>query len=415
MNTITKDRIKLIRSLQSALNNGFSEQEKHVIETIIDTIRVDDKQHFLSLSQEVPGKVTYAAKPDHKYNNDVRMRTTLRRYIRRQLTINTDEFNDKSLFDLGGYVKRITISEDDLDDRIQILKGTDIVDYYKNTDTESCMTGDHAWKVQIYADNPDKCSLVVLDDKVRALLWNTDDGETVLDRIYPSGCDAVAILQGWATRKGYVYRPSASFCDGMITLSDAKEHRVTLEHGDVFPYFDTFCYGELNYCDGTVVLSNSSAFGDTTFQSTSGGHSHSMQCCGCEENLSNDEARVVEGNVYCEYCFDEHFFYCAACYNAEQLENLIEINGSNYCQLCADSMFSLCNDCREYSEDTGCEVHSGNEVNWVCDECMDYYPQCSECGKHYERNQVIEVDGEEYCLQCHEAQIHSVCEEQVVA
>ena len=414
MNAITKDRVKLIRGLQSAQNNGFTEPDKEMIASMIILIRSDYHRHFLSLSQEIPGKVTYAAKPEQRFDNDTRMRTTLRRYIRRQLNVSTNEFSDKSLFELGGYIHRETMPDDNLDDRITILKGPEIVDHYRHTGTSSCMTGDDAWKVKIYADNPDKCSLVVLDDHVRALLWKCDDGTIVLDRIYPAGCDAVSILQGWASRKGYAYRLSDGFCDGMISLSDGREHKITLKHNDVFPYFDTFCYGDFNYRDGTITVSNDSEYGDIEFQSTSGGHSDSSYCCSCERTIPEGDVFVAFDNDYCEECFYEHFFYCSNCSNEHRREDLVEVNDSVYCSTCAEALFTRCNDCGQYFEGTGFEVHSSDEVSRVCDECLDNYSECSECGKYFTRNQVLQLDDGKYCLECH-ANVHQEPAERVVA
>ncbi|MCX7001875.1 MAG: hypothetical protein NTV22_01215 [bacterium] len=51
MHKLLYDRVRLIRGLQLALNNGFSDQEKHAIANIVTTIRTDHHHHFLSYSQ----------------------------------------------------------------------------------------------------------------------------------------------------------------------------------------------------------------------------------------------------------------------------------------------------------------------------------------------------------------------------
>ena len=60
MHKLLYDRVRLIRGLQLALNNGFSDQEKAAIANIVTTIRTDHHHHFLSYSQEEIGKVSYA-------------------------------------------------------------------------------------------------------------------------------------------------------------------------------------------------------------------------------------------------------------------------------------------------------------------------------------------------------------------
>jgi hypothetical protein len=408
MSKILTDRVKLIRSLQSALNNGFTDAEKGTISGIIHDICIDVKQHFLSLSQEIPGKVSYATKPEYRMNTKSRMRTTLRRYIRRQLNVGADVFCDKSLFDLGGYIHRETIAEDNLDSRIQILKGQDIVRHYSNTTTDSCMTGSDSWKVQIYADNPDKVGLVVLDGYVRALLWECDDGVAVLDRIYPNGCDAVSVLQGWADRKGYKYRISDGFCEeGMIEVSDDREHSVTLIHNEVFPYMDTFCYARFN-CDGTLVLSNDSDFGSIELQNTNGGHSDSNICYSCDSHITVDDTYAAFDNDYCYECFNNHFFYCTKCGGETRNDIRVTVNDRDYCPDCADELFVQCEDCCEHYDQSDLqEVHSGDTINQACPDCLDDYTRCVVCEGYYDEGHIIKHEDSSYCPECFEEHVSS--------
>ena len=92
MHKLLYDRVRLIRGLQLALNNGFSDQEKHAIANIVTTIRTDHHHHFLSYSQEENGKVSYAKYPSHMLDTVKRIRTALGKYIRRQCGIGKDDF-----------------------------------------------------------------------------------------------------------------------------------------------------------------------------------------------------------------------------------------------------------------------------------------------------------------------------------
>ena len=72
MNKIITDRVKLIRSIQTALETDFSEPAKKVISELITTIRQNKNSHFLSISQERNGKISYAQTVDHKFDNNKR-------------------------------------------------------------------------------------------------------------------------------------------------------------------------------------------------------------------------------------------------------------------------------------------------------------------------------------------------------
>ena len=340
MNKITKDRIKLIRGIQTALNLDFNSADKKTIKNIIKKIRADKKKHYLSLSQEIPNKVSYAPKPEYKFCTDKRVRTTLRRYIRRQLKVPVDKLSDKALFQMGRAVIGNITLYNDLEQRIKILEGHDIVRHYEKTATESCMTGDNACYVELYALNPDKVKLVVLDDYVRALLWTCDDGTVVLDRIYPSGCDAVALLQSWAKQKGYVYRVSEGVSsNGCVSLSDDKVHCVTVKYDEYFPYLDTFAYADDHY-NGTMTLSNEYSFGNIELHETDGGTSlsNSYYCCCCDRSLTDDERHTYDGETYCPDCFYDRFFYCHNCGDVFCEDDKTFIGDEVYCPDCAKAL-----------------------------------------------------------------------------
>jgi hypothetical protein len=59
--------------------------------------------------------------------------------------------------------------------------------------------------MKLYADNPDKISMVVLlhDNKLagRALIWKLDDGSTYLDRIYYQFDSDINLIYEWVTEK----------------------------------------------------------------------------------------------------------------------------------------------------------------------------------------------------------------------
>ena len=142
-------------------------------------------------------------------------------------------------------------------DTFQIVRGDDIARYYsddmKSSGAErhwsSCMTNDYDTctdYLALYTANPDKVGLLIHTDPqglllARAIVWTSDAGETVVDRIYASDVIARAMAD-FATRQGWI-------------LGWRTGHRweVTLTNYDLsyYPYMDSLPYLHM----GTGTLS----------------------------------------------------------------------------------------------------------------------------------------------------------------
>lgn len=145
-----------------------------------------------------------------------------------------------------------------------ILKGENLRKSYLSENTlgtlgdftENCMSFKHCQPyLDLYVKNPDKVSLAVIknqDDKVvaRALLWVTDSGITVMDKVYSVDKTFKKILQKWASDMGYYYRAkddvkpyNATLFINNGNLVDMK-FQITLNNYNLmaYPFLDTFCY-----------------------------------------------------------------------------------------------------------------------------------------------------------------------------
>lgn len=337
MKAMLYERVRLIRTLQAALNNGFTEDEKAVIARMVDEIRSDAKHDQLAPSKHKEGYVAYTVRPWNPFDNSTRVRTTFRRYVRRQMGVDANALSDKTLEELGRLMCRGTVNEEAIASRIRICRGQEITNWYAKGIAGSCMTGSNAWKTELLARNPDKVRLVVLDDTVRALLWTCDDATVVLDRVYPSDCDAVVLLQEWAAAQGYAYRESDKYCPGQVLLSDGKTHQVTIRRPvHVYPYLDTFSYGRK--VGDHIILSNDESFGEITFHATNGLHCGLHPCKGCGLPLLQSEAYMAADDIYCEDCYHARFFTCAECRATEHMCNRIIVGGKPYCSKCAERL-----------------------------------------------------------------------------
>jgi len=208
MNKLLKDRVVLIRAMMTVVESlrlDCDSGQISILDNVIDKIRKDENQHFLSISQEVFMQVSYTRNSEFKYNTEKRIRCPLGRYIMRNFGIEKNELKD---YVLNSFVQKVWALIQS--SRINVIEvtGKKIIDHYnkfENSSVHSCMTGDNSCFTELYALNKDKVSLLLFDE-LRALLWKTDQGVMVLDRIYPSGHCKIETFRNWAKNKGYVLR-----------------------------------------------------------------------------------------------------------------------------------------------------------------------------------------------------------------
>ena len=149
-------------------------------------------------------------------------------------------------------------------DRFKVVNGEDIRKYYLHTNYKnsegtlgsSCMRHDETQGyLDIYTNNPDKVSLVILmfndTNKImgRALLWTDSRGRKIMDRIYLNNTPDEEIFKEYAIRNGYLYKSIQSYSDDTLMFNGNKvsneDNKVTIKVDpgyDSFPYVDTFKY-----------------------------------------------------------------------------------------------------------------------------------------------------------------------------
>jgi hypothetical protein len=109
--------------------------------------------------------------------------------------------------------------------------------------------------LDIYVKNPDSVSAVILtneDNKIlsRALLWKTNEGDIVMDRVYAVDPGWKRVLHNWANEQGYYYRAKDDTKPFNIDIfihrgkEVIKNFTVTLKEYTfkTYPYLDTFFY-----------------------------------------------------------------------------------------------------------------------------------------------------------------------------
>ena len=165
----------------------------------------------------------------------------------------------------------------------------------------------------IYEENSGRCQLLVLVDSEektlgRALVWHTDQGLTVMDRVY--GNDVTiemfqreAVIRGWHRRRYNTYDYERWWIDpeGNELVLDLS---VTLDvtEFDYYPYVDTFKFLDR----AKFQLSNSISSGyDVCLDSTDGYVGDRHYCENCSDLIDDDNVWWASGDAYCEYCYDE--------------------------------------------------------------------------------------------------------------
>lgn len=397
---------------------------------------------MVAVSAKDLGKITFFQNKSDGELSEVdsddkkRASTTLGRYIKRIFIKDYIKNKERNFEDISyvlddnfidKFVQAVNIKVLDIFNMIgkdlDQISGEDLQSFYGKSDVNSCMSGGDCSKVEILSKNSDVVSLVTMNDSARALLWTTDDGTKVLDRIYPPGSKYILPFREWAIKKGYVYRENLEqliSSSRTVELSDGKTHKVTLSVGDVrkFPYLDTFRFGEFSDDLQELTLSNNINFGDCLFTSTEGSFTgvenydidieFSNICPDCGEDFDiedpysgiNDEEESI-----CSSC-SENYTICEYCNETFNINNMNTLNDSLYCEDCYNNQTFECDDCgdRESVEDNS--GYLDDDGRYYCSDCVEKYSNCEECSRlivdDEEANIVHDESGaiKAYCDDC---------------
>jgi hypothetical protein len=394
------------------------EKYGHPIRKALDSIFRDNyKSHNLSKSVDKPGNISFAKCKEHKYNDKRRVTTSLGKYLNKQFSLG-DKISENIIATFCGRVVNLQTAENDT---YKIIRGDELGKAYLNyVGGSSCMThGDNQDKIQLYVENPERVSMLVYTGtkqngerySARTLLWKTDCGNTVVDRIYPNSgphCDAIRY---WASEKGYITRNGDALpCSGeRISLSDHREYFVTLDSpkNGRFPYCDTF-----HYCDspyrGKITLSNDPIEREGCLASTCGDIDNlesGNPCCNCGSTVENDnEFHSNYDGPYCETCYYELYSSCESCGDTVDNESIIECEGNYVCERCADREYPECDITGERSSEL-VEMPDGRNV--IESEYCDHVTFCEFCDTELMMVDIIpsDIDQQCRCTDCHDDHI----------
>lgn len=354
----------------------------------------DYSNHNVALSMDNPRRISYASNEAHRFDKDKRIRTTVQRYVTRNFRDIYPDLNERGvdMFAEKFFAKAC----DDLDTTFRVVRGREIVRLYRQCwGAGSCMTGEDSHLTNLYANNSDICSMLVYDGGEdrhgRALLWETDQGDTICDRIYPNSGQHVEKYRLYCEKHGIAIRDGngcpnsewTSYCQPpKVKFSTDKTYTVTVKHGTDcgMPYLDSLHWGYVTY-EGEVELTT-----DATGNAA--------------ENIEYAFSSI-RGH------WDEHEMEtcpeCAAVLREDM--GVVRWSGGHWCGECHESCTEVCPECDERCmTDSMCEVITRPDCessSW-CTRCVDYHSHCcTSCSSQVAKKLVLCIEDEWYCPDCY--------------
>ena len=403
----------LNRSLEDA---GFKEryEAKQALASVVDAIVRNRNGHYLAHSHDCENAVSYARQEGMKFLPERRTRTTLGRYIRRN-------FPDCKVADdfLEQFTSKVMSKLTSADKRFSIVSGDDITRAYRDEiGGRSCMTGDDSDKVEIYAINPDVVRMLVYDDgdslTGRCLIWKTNQGHTVADRIYPNSGRNIDEFKEYIKKHGWHMRENQSYpCgQGFIGLDRDEDLTVTLKVPDppIYPYMDTFRMyrsSDVDWDNRTITLHTYDGTDrlDSTSGEGPGAGGRRVRCCACSDRVDDDDAYTNEyGDYFCRDCYYDRYTSCDRCGREVSTDDTCSVTVGRYsqeswCEPCVRNHAYECEQCNEYYSD---EIRLATvEGVLVCDSCHGgNFSTCHGCGNTFYDENLTERGDEYYCSDC---------------
>lgn len=388
-------------------------------------------QQGIAISHEDASQVSYAMEPAHMFNNQRRRRASWAKALKQWVNMGYIKTETKEIASFCQIVAR----HGDIDENIfqfKILRGDDLYEVYQNLHISgNCMAGEPF--VQLWANNPETVSLLAIYEQGglmgRALIWKTDQGATVLDRIYPDDTGKhIEAAVGYAKSQGWVYRVSGG--QEFPGWSDGKDYTVSLkkEGTEWWPYADSFKYliSKGPSCRPIVLSSGTANSYIGRLESTEGGLLLVQRCVECREPQT-DVVATNRGEV-CRDCREREYAIvdgdwihrddlamCGSCKEWCLIEDISEVNERLICSPCLSNYFRYIERIDEYVDRDQTEVCwfcSNNDIVedmvtdydgcYVCPDCLKGMARCAGCeailSPHNERSRNEQI----LCPDCDE-------------
>jgi len=309
-------------------------------------------------------------------------RQTIRtgRGVKALLSKSDFKFTDADIEQFVNKYKSAWDAMNDIFRKFELVSGGDIAEWYnhsnyaeqRGTMGSSCMKAVSPSYFDIYVNNPEKCSLLILktddDQKIkgRALVWKLDSPQvTYVDRIYTNNDSDVELFKQYAYSKGWYHKPNQSSSNDCTMVGKEGTKRegnlvVNLKNSnegnyDRYPYLDTLKY--FNTSSGKLTTEEMRGYGDyITLEDTGGRWIEDEEC----DNCGGD------GRVDCYECDGDGKIECGECYSrsARRSTGLVD------CDECSGGGEVDCSDCNGTGQIDGedCSDCSGKGII-SCSDC----------------------------------------------
>jgi hypothetical protein len=213
-------------------------QDRPLIERFYSALSTGDDEHYwfwasVAESFDDPRQVSYAPTKDAYDVNAKRRRCRVSKFLKGVAKQRGLSFTDAEAARVGELVG--SHFPDSYDYEFVVVRGPNAIReaYYdaQGAAWSSCMHRRPyvAW----YDETPEKIGLVKIMQGSnyvgRALLWTTDQGPLVVDRVYPSDNGPhTNALHRWAEANGYDYKTQQSSCEGYLR-SGRRDYTVTVK------------------------------------------------------------------------------------------------------------------------------------------------------------------------------------------
>ena len=121
------------------------------------------------------------------------------------------------------------------------------------------------------------------------------------------------------------------------------------------------------------------------------------KCYSCEERTPPAERIKVNGDEYCQDCYDEEFYSCEYCNDLSLLDETTVINDQYTCPHCVAEYFRCCNECNELIDRDS--IYQTEEGSAYCEDCLyENADRCYGCDNLFDHTESIQ--GEPHCGGC---------------
>jgi hypothetical protein len=311
------------------------------------------------------------------------------------------------------FVSKVASKLTNLDEFFTVLTGKAIESAYRDSiGGHSCMAGSSSSHTRIYAENTDKVSLVTYAKNgftARALLWKTDGGSTILDRIYPASGLHVQEFWDYAISKGWGHRNDNSYPSGNVSFTTKKKHKVTLKVASnrEYPYMDSFHWGDGVDSNDCVTFQTYADGANYTANSTRGEYdgddecNNRVECDECSDRVSEDDYTYIDDRCVCENCISNNYTYSEL--DGEYVNDHSVVRFADTGNVCHESNVSdhgfCCEGCNDCFEDN-CNYSETDSADY-CENCYcDRFSRCEDCSYEVVTDDAIDCDGDTCCQDC---------------